>query len=274
MNKKSPASNDKKSMADSVDVHFLYEKSVQNVAHEIDFMRQIYIEKRGKNAKVYREDFCGTAYSSCEWVKQGNDYLAIAVDNDKSVLEWALINRINELSDHQKKRINLVEADVNNAETEKSDILAAYNFSYFVFKERKELSNYFEKSFHALKKDGIFFLDLFGGPEAHQELEEETEHDDFTYIWSQSSFHPLTNHINCHISFDFPDGSSRKNVFSYDWRLWTAPEIKEILLEIGFKQVTFYWEQEDDEGNGNGEFLPNEQGEADLAWLAYIVAEK
>ena len=84
----------------------------------------------------------------------------------------------------------------------------------------------------------------------------------------------MTNHINCHISFDFPDGSSRKNVFSYDWRLWTAPEIKEILLEIGFKQVTFYWEQEDDEGNGNGEFLPNEKGEADLAWLAYIVAEK
>ena len=274
MNKKSPSSNDKKCMADSVDVHFLYEKSVQNVVHEIDFMRQIYLEKRGKNAKIYREDFCGTAYSSCEWVKQDNDHLAIAVDNDKSVLEWALINRLNELSDHQKKRINLVEADVNNAETEKSDILAAYNFSYFVFKERKELINYFEKSFHALKKDGIFFLDLFGGPEAHQELEEETEHDDFTYIWSQSSFHPLTNHINCHISFDFPDGSSRKNVFSYDWRLWTAPEIKEILLEIGFKQVTFYWEKEDDEGNGNGEFLPNEKGEADLAWLAYIVAEK
>ena len=274
MNKKLPSSNDKKPMADSVDIHRLYEKSVQNVVHEIDFMKQIYSEKRGKKAKIYREDFCGTAYSSCEWVKQDNDHLAIAVDNDKSVLEWALINRLNELSDHQKKRINLVEADVNNAETQKSDILAAYNFSYFVFKERKELSNYFEKSFHALKKEGIFFLDLFGGPEAHQELEEETKHDDFTYIWSQSSFHPLTNHINCHISFDFPDGSSQKNVFSYDWRLWTAPEIKEILLEIGFKQVTFYWEQEDDEGNGNGEFLPNKKGEADLAWLAYIVAEK
>ena len=274
MNKKLSSSKNKKPMSESVDIHRLYEKSVQNVVHEIDFMRQIYLEKRGKNAKIYREDFCGTAYSSCEWVKQGNDYLAMAVDNDKSVLRWALINRLKGLSDHQKERINLVEADVNNADTEKSDILAAYNFSYFVFKERKKLSNYFEKSFHALKKDGIFFLDLFGGPEAHQELEEETEHDNFTYIWSQSSFHPLTNHINCHISFDFPDGSSQKNVFSYDWRLWTAPEIKEILLEIGFKQVTFYWEQEDDEGNGNGEFLPNKKGEADLAWLAYIVAEK
>lgn len=274
MNKKLSSSKNKKPMSESVDIHRLYEKSVQNVVHEIDFMRQIYLEKRGKNAKIYREDFCGTAYSSCEWVKQGNDYLAMAVDNDKSVLRWALINRLKGLSDHQKERINLVEADVNNADTEKSDILAAYNFSYFVFKERKKLRNYFDKSFHALKKDGIFFLDLFGGPEAHQELEEETEHDDFTYIWSQSSFHPLTNHINCHISFDFPDGSSQKNVFSYDWRLWTAPEIKEILLEVGFKQVTFYWEQEDEEGNGNGEFLPNEKGEADLAWLAYVVAEK
>ena len=63
MNKKLPSSNDKKPMADSVDVHFLYEKSVQNVVHEIDFMRRIYIEKRGKNAKIYREDFCGTANS-------------------------------------------------------------------------------------------------------------------------------------------------------------------------------------------------------------------
>jgi hypothetical protein len=38
--------------------------------------------------------------------------------------------------------------------------------------------------------------------------------------------------------------------------------------------VTFYWEGEDDEGEGNGEFLPNNEGEPDLAWIIYIVAEK
>ena len=33
-------------------------------------------------------------------------------------------------------------------------------------------------------------------------------------------------------------------------------------------------EGEDEDGDGNGEFTPDEKGEADLAWIAYIVAEK
>ena len=53
MNKKLPSSNDKNPMADSVDIHRLYEKSVQNVIHEIDFMKQIYSEKRGKKANIF-----------------------------------------------------------------------------------------------------------------------------------------------------------------------------------------------------------------------------
>ena len=115
---------------------------------------------------------------------------------------------------------------------------------------------------------------LFGGSEAHQELTEKTEHDEFTYIWRQSIFHPLTNHIKCSISYDFSDGSSINDAFLYNWRLWSAPEIKELLLQAGFKNVTFFWEGEDEEGEGNGEFTPNKTGEADLAWIAYVVAEK
>ena len=53
MNKKLSSSKNKKPMSESVDIHRLYEKSVQNVVHEIDFMRQIYLEKRGKNAKIF-----------------------------------------------------------------------------------------------------------------------------------------------------------------------------------------------------------------------------
>ena len=117
----------------------------------------------------------------------------------------------------------------------------------------------------ALKTDGIFFLDIFGGPEAHQELDERTEHDEFTYIWSQSEFHPLTNFIRCKISFEFPDKSSIKNAFTYDWRLWTAPEIKELLIEVGFGKVSFFWEGEDEEGtvvdeDGGLDFLCDFQG--------------
>jgi hypothetical protein len=47
-----------------------------------------------------------------------------------------------------------------------------------------------------------------------------------------------------------------------------------MLHDAGFGNVTVYWEGEDEDGEGNGEFTPNDKGEADLAWIAYIVAEK
>jgi hypothetical protein len=47
-----------------------------------------------------------------------------------------------------------------------------------------------------------------------------------------------------------------------------------MLHDAGFGNVTVYWEGEDEDGEGNGIFTPNDKGEADLAWIAYIVAEK
>jgi len=65
-----------------------------------------------------------------------------------------------------------------------------------------------------------------------------------------------------------------KKAFTYEWRLWTAPEIREVLAEAGFTKSALYWEGSDEDGEGNGEFAPENKGEADLAWIAYIVAEK
>ena len=84
----------------------------------------------------------------------------------------------------------------------------------------------------------------------------------------------MTHYIRCHIHFKFPDGSKIKKAFTYEWRLWSAPEIRELLAEAGFSKSTVYWEGDDDDGGGNGEFSPEAKGEADLAWIAYIVAQK
>jgi len=65
-----------------------------------------------------------------------------------------------------------------------------------------------------------------------------------------------------------------KKAFTYEWRLWTAPEILEVLAEAGFTKSKIYWEGSDEDGDGNGVFTPEDKGEADLAWIAYIVAEK
>ena len=262
------------SLAEISDIYDLYERSVQNVEHEIEFMQNTYQNLKGKRAYLYREDFCGTANSSCAWVDQGDTYYASGIDNDGAVLNWTENNRLSNLDNKTQKRIKVIESDVLTMRPIEVDILSAFNFSYFCFHTRDLLLSYFVRSFNTLTYDGVFFLDLFGGSEAHQELTEKTEHDEFTYIWRQSIFHPLTNHIKCSISYDFSDGSSINDAFLYNWRLWSAPEIKELLLQAGFKNVTFFWEGEDEEGEGNGEFTPNTTGEADLAWVIYITAEK
>ena len=263
-------------MADKADIHELYELSVQNVENEIEFLQTTFKSLTGRTAYLFREDFCGTASLACEWVKQGQEYQAIGVDIEPSVLEWGRTNRVSRLDTEDQARVSLIESDVMTVETPKVDLLAAFNFSYFIFDTRESLRAYFEKAFDATKDDGVFFCDMFGGPEAQEETKEKTKHKKhrFSYIWHQAKFHPVTHFIRCHIHFHFKDGSKIKKAFTYEWRLWSAPELRELLLEAGFRKATIYWEGEDEDGDGNGEFTPNEKGEADLAWIAYIVAEK
>jgi hypothetical protein len=263
-------------MAEQADKHELYELSVQNVENEIEFLQDTFKQIRGRTAHVLREDFCGTASACCQWVRQGEKFQAIGVDIDASVLEWGRNNRLSKLDTADRARVRLIESDVRTAETPKVDLLTAFNFSFFIFDTRDALRNYFVKAKEALVDDGVMFLDMFGGPEAQEETKEKTKHKKhgFSYIWHQETFHPVTNFIRCHIHFKFRDGSKMKKAFTYEWRLWSAPELLELLHEAGFSKATLYWEGSDEDGDGNGEFTPEQKGEADLAWIAYIVAEK
>jgi hypothetical protein len=78
----------------------------------------------------------------------------------------------------------------------------------------------------------------------------------------------------CHIHFAFPDGSRLDRAFSYDWRLWTLPELRELLAAAGFSRVTCYWQGWDDRGEPDGVFLPAEEGAADAAWICYLSAQR
>ena len=267
-------SNKGPTMAEQADIHELYEESVQNVTNEVEFLRSTFRDLRGRNAHSFREDFCGTASLACEWAKQGPEYSSIGVDIDAYVLEWGRENRVARLAPEEQARVSLIESDVQTVQTPQVDILAAFNFSYWIFEQRAQMVAYMRRCFEALKDDGVLFMDMFGGPESFEETKEKTKHDGFTYIWHQAKFYPVTNHMQCYIHFKFPDGSKIKRAFSYAWRLYTAPELRDMLQDAGFRNVTVYWEGEDEDGEGNGEFTPSQTGEADLAWIAYIVAEK
>jgi len=263
------------SLAQRADKHVLYEQSVQCVEAEIDFVDATFAKLRGRKARKIREDFCGTANSSCEWVKRRHDNIAYSVDLDPEVLEWAKLHNISKLSAEQAARLNTIEANVLEVDVKSQalDAVLAMNFSYWLFKQRATMLAYFTKVHAALADDGVFFLDSFGGYEAFREMEESTRQDGFTYIWDQSRYNPITGDGLFYIHFKFRDGSRLDRAFSYDWRIWTLPEIQEILIEAGFTPA-IYWEGTDEDGDGNGVFEETRTGEADAGWIAYIVATK
>ena len=265
--------------AETADRHLCYEQSVQCAEAEIDFVTTTFKALRNREVRELREDFCGTATVCCDFVARHADNRAYGVDLDTDVLNWGREHRVNALTSEQALRVSLIEDNVLTAKTPKVDALLAMNFSYWLFKEREDLVNYFKIARESLKDDGIMFLDAFGGYESFQELEEEREIDDddagFAYVWDQASFNPINNNMICHISFHFNDGSVMKNAFTYDWRMYTLPEIRDILKDAGFQKSTIYWEGwDEDEEEGNGVYEPAEQGEADPGWVVYITAEK
>ena len=74
-------------------------------------------------------------------------------------------------------------------------------------------------------------------------------------------FNPINNHCTFAIHFKRDGEKKRKEVFVYDWRMWTMSELRDILIEAGFSKTVAYWEGDDDEGGGNGEFYPSEEEE-------------
>ncbi|MCK6370513.1 MAG: methyltransferase domain-containing protein [Gammaproteobacteria bacterium] len=229
---------------------------------------------RRRQPRSFREDFSGPASAACEWVRSQRGARAIGVDIEPAVIEWGRRHRLSRLPPEARKRVRLITADVLKVKTAPVDVVAALNFSYWVFKSRQTLLRYFRRVRKSLTAEGIFVLDAFGGHDAVRELKERTRHRGFAYVWEQVRYRPVTGEIECHIHFRFPDGSMIRSAFVYDWRLWTLPELRELLLEAGFRRATVYWEGDDGEGGGNGEFKPEEYGEADATWIAYVVAER
>ena len=261
-------------LAERADRYVLYQNSVQDPRWEVGFMAGVYQALRGRPALRLREDFCGTALFACAWVKSDPRREAVGVDLDQEVLEWARLHNLARLPPAAAERISLLQADVREAGSAPADIVAAFNFSYWIFRDRATLRGYFESVRASMRTDGIFMLDAYGGYDALRVMREREDLGRFTYIWEQADYDPIKAETTCHIHFAFPDGSRLNRAFSYHWRLWTLVELREVLVEAGFRASTVYWQGTDPEtGEGTDEFKPAERGDPDPAWIAYIVAE-
>lgn len=259
--------------AANADRHDLYQRAVQNPADEVKFVAKTFRELRAREAIALREDFCGTALFSACWARLTPPArTATGLDIDPEVLAWGRAHNLANLGELEP-RVRLLEQDVRVPTAADYDLVTAFNFSYWCFKTRDALRAYFAAVHASLREDGLFFLDAYGGWESHEPMTEKRSIDgSFTYVWQQAKVCPIDNGVVNHIHFRFKDGTRLERAFTYDWRLWSLPEISELLAEAGFASVSVYW---DVASEGEDEdYQPRRSADNQPGWLAYLVACK
>jgi hypothetical protein len=271
------------------DRHELYELSVQDPPSEVEFITRSFRKLRRRKPLSLREDFCGTAVFCLAWAQSDRTRTAIGVDLDRETLAWGLDKRIRPADQAAKQakelesRITLRNGNVLEPCGPLVDVAVGFNFSYWCFTTRESLRTYFEAARAGLVPGGILYLDAYGGTDVPMPDRNEREvHDEggpvnggepFTYIWEQRNYNPMTGHMDCAIHFTFEDGSRLDEAFTYSWRVWNLPELRELLLEAGFTKVRFWAEREDPRGEGTGEYIEADELDNEGVWWVYISAE-
>lgn len=256
----------------------LYEHSVQEPQAEINFMMKTYRELRRRQARHLREDFCGTFGICCDWVKQSNLHTAVGVDLSREPIAYGKRTHLKALAPDQASRVHLLKRNVLHVDKPKVDVICAFNFSYYILKTRQHLLEYFKMVHKSLNRDGIVVFDAFGGTNTMDSgLERRWVKGKgyrFKYMWEQMNYNPIRNEAKYQMHFKLPNGRVMRKAFTYDWRMWSVPEVRDTLTGAGFKRTIVYWEGTNRKGEGNGKFRRCEEDGACDVWIAYIVGVK
>jgi SAM-dependent methyltransferase len=265
--------------ARNADRHLLYQASVQAPDEDVALVTRLFRRHAGRAPTRVREDFCGTALFASRWVAKSEANVATGLDLDRAVLAWADAKNRAPLG-AAASRLTLLAQDVTVPTRERFEVILACNYSYSVFKTRAALRGYFEAVRQSLTPDGIFIVDAWGGWDAQQPMSDRrvvsAELDGITrrfgYTWDRKSYDPISGHLVAQIHFDFPDRTKLPRAFTYDWRLWQLPELRELLVEAGFADAEILWEGEDEDGESTGEFHRVKRAKNDPIWNAYLVS--
>lgn len=200
------------------------------------------------------------------------------------MLAWARARRMPRLGE-AARRVRLLSRDVRRAGP-RVDAVVALNFSYWVLRKREGLLRYFRAARRSLRPGGVLVLNAFGGTEAMGTLTERRRLPasrsaegeavpPFTYVWEQSSFNPVDHDLRCAIHFELSPRRVLRRAFTYHWRLWTLPEIREVLAEAGFRDAAVYVEDWDERRNRPGDvYRRRVRFENQEGWLAYVVGRR
>lgn len=247
-----------------MDKHDLYELCVQSPRHLTLFLRELH----GSQPLALREDFCGTALLSRRWIaeglKRGDDSRAVATDLDAGALARARADaRQARIPDD---RLHLLHADATAPSPPPgtapdlwdapADVIFVGNFSIGYIFDRPTLLAYLRRSHARLARGnggwggGIFVCDTYGGANAYktghasQRTHIGRRGEVVTYTWEHVFADPTTATVENAIHFRVREKdevtADLPSAFTYRWRLWTIPELRDAMHEAGFTSTDVY----------------------------------
>ncbi len=227
-------------MFDALD---LYERTVQDAERTVQLLHALH----GTEPRVLGEDFAGSAALSRAWVARGSDHRAFAVDHDGAALaRGAHVRVATEVVDVRSSAIQRLGP---------CDVVHAGNFSIGELGTRAEFIDWARNARSRLLPGGIVALDTYGGESAWRvgTLERRRVLADGTEIrwcFEQRSADPRTARVVNALSFRIVrEGevvASFPEAFTYRWRLWSIPEIVDVLHEVGFEAARVHTRLDDD----------------------------
>lgn len=270
----------------------LYELAVQSADMQARFLRSLH---KGQ-PRVLGEDFAGPAGIARAWLRLDEDHQAIAVDRDPVPLEHAAMRQrewdLRSDAPSAKRagidRLTLRVRDVMEA-GDHTDIIAAFNFALGELHSRAQLMTYLRHLLFRLEPGGVFVADVYGGPDAQAagvydravELPDAWGGGTLSYEWQQVWADPATGLVCNAIHFTLPDGTRIEDAFVYHWRLWGVAELREAMLEAGFRSTEVY-ESYGDAVDGEGNLYthpistrldePDEDASVEEPFVFYIAA--
>nr|CAB3478909.1 unnamed protein product [Digitaria exilis] len=260
----------------------LYQLSVQSPKGDISYLQKFFLMYVGRRVPLHlQEDFCGTALLSSEWIRTDARRTAIGLDLDLESLEWCLENNLSKIGADGYSRMLLFHGNVLQP---KEARLVKQKFNDLV-QGLDVNSNNGANSKHAFnalsKRGGIFVMDVYGGTSSERKLRLQRKFPSFTYFWEQEEFDIISRQTRISLHFQAGKKQMLRHAFTYHWRLWSIPEIKDCLEEAGFKSIhVWIREMPNTQSNGNAkEYNANRdvkyeesqrfnQGDA---WNAYVV---
>lgn len=250
-----------------MDRYDLYELAATDPARTIPFLLAVH----GGSPRTLREDFCGSGALARAWAASDPSRTSVAVDRDPEALA-ALDARLN---DDARTRVALRRDDVLGA-TDPADLIAALNFPIGYHHTRADLLAYLRHARACLLPRGALVFDTYLGRDAFTPSEVDQDlPGGVRYTWEQREADPLTGRVLNAMHFSVKRGPTFRDAFTYDWRLWSVPELRDALLESGFAAVEAYTRL-GDAIDGRGRLLIRQAEPDDLEDndVVYMVARR